>query len=85
MGKDVENTKNMNLTSEQWAKHPYFVEIHNCSNNYTNQETGLNQFIPFSTYTRVSNFGQNSSFRMTVRLIRGATYTRVYTVIEFPF
>ena len=36
------------------------------------------------TYTRVSNFGQNLSYKMTVRLIRGVTYTRVYTVIYEP-
>jgi hypothetical protein len=32
-----------------------------------------------STYTRVSNFGQNMNSKMTLRLIRGSTYTRVYT------
>jgi hypothetical protein len=29
---------------------------------------------------RVSNFGQNIDPKMTIRLIRGSTYTRVYTV-----
>ena len=39
-----------------------------------------------STYTRVSNFGQHLSSEITIRLIRGATYTRVYTVyIIFEF
>ena len=29
---------------------------------------------------RVSNFGQNMASKMALRLIRGSTYTRVYTV-----
>jgi|688.fasta_scaffold418333_1 hypothetical protein len=35
---------------------------------------------PPSTYTRVSNFGQNMDFKMALRLICGSTYTRVYRV-----
>jgi len=31
---------------------------------------------------RVSNFGQNKASKMALRLIRGSTYTRVYTVIK---
>ncbi len=34
---------------------------------------------------RVSNFGQNIAFKMTIQLIRGSTYTRVYTVIFRSF
>jgi hypothetical protein len=34
-----------------------------------------------STYTRVFNLGQNIESKMMIRLIRGSTYTRVYTVI----
>ena len=34
-----------------------------------------------STYTRVPNFEPNSSSRQTIQLIRGVTYTRVYTVL----
>ncbi len=33
-----------------------------------------------STYTRVSNFGLNIEPKLAIRLIRGSTYTRVYTV-----
>ena len=44
---------------------------------------GIHKFflILNSTYTQVSNFGKDLSSKMTIRLIRGATYTRVYTVI----
>jgi hypothetical protein len=34
---------------------------------------------PPSTYTRVSNFGQNMDFKMALQLICGSTYTREYT------
>ena len=40
----------------------------------------LNQSYFTSTYTRVLNFGLNLRLKMTIRLIRGATYTREYTV-----
>ncbi len=35
----------------------------------------------YSTYMRVSNFGQIFNSKKSLRLIRGSTYTRVYTVI----
>jgi hypothetical protein len=38
-----------------------------------------------STYTRVSNFGPKSTSNLLVRLIRGSTYTRVYTVPNLQF
>ncbi len=38
-----------------------------------------------STYTRVFNFGQNIESKMTIRLIRGSTYTRVYTVYYYYY
>ena len=34
---------------------------------------------------RVSNFGHNLDSKMVLRLIRGSTYTRVYTVVCFRF
>jgi hypothetical protein len=37
-----------------------------------------------STYMRVFNFGQNIDSKMIIRLIRGSTYTRVYTVMILP-
>jgi len=37
--------------------------------------------FPFLTYTRVSNFGQNFGSKLTILLIWGLTYTRVYTVV----
>jgi hypothetical protein len=32
---------------------------------------------------RASNLRQNIDFKMTIQLIRGSTYTQVYTVIKF--
>jgi hypothetical protein len=40
--------------------------------------------IPTSTFTRVSNFGQNFVYKIPLRLIRGSTYKRVYMVV-IPF
>ncbi len=37
----------------------------------------------YSTYMRASNFGHILGSHLSVRLIRGSTYTRVYTVIGF--
>jgi hypothetical protein len=34
---------------------------------------------------RVSNFGQNMDCKMVLRLIRGSTYTQVYTVTKLAF
>ena len=51
---------------------------------YLNLELGLNNswFCFFdSTYTQVSKLGQILSSKEAIRLIRGATYTRVYTVL----
>jgi hypothetical protein len=35
------------------------------------------------TYMRASHFGQKIDYKLTIRLIRGSTYTRVYTVDYF--
>ena len=37
-----------------------------------------------STYMRVSNFRQNLGFKISIRLIHGATYTRGYTILNYP-
>jgi hypothetical protein len=37
------------------------------------------------TYKWVFNFGQNIAFKMTIQLVRGSNYTRVYMVVYFPF
>jgi hypothetical protein len=34
------------------------------------------------TYMRVSNFGRNIDSKMTIRLMRGSTYTQEYTVLN---
>ena len=55
--------------------------------NYHN-ELGLNKswFCFFdSIYTRVSNLGQILSSKEAIRLIRGATYARVYTVLYVSY
>ena len=41
-----------------------------------------NSFKFHSTYTRASNYRQNSDSKLTIRLIRGSTYTRVHTVVR---
>ena len=62
------------------------------SSNWDNRTTKYFPGIPIwtkyelwirtSTYTRVSNFEQNIDNFLEIRLIRGSTYTRVYTVIK---
>jgi hypothetical protein len=41
-----------------------------------------NQFLT-STYTWIFNFGHKIVSKLAIRLIRGSTYTRVYTVLQF--
>ncbi len=50
--------------------------------NLCNILTKIYSFKPHSTYTWVFNFGPKFDPKLTVRLIRGSTYTRVYTVVR---
>ena len=65
--------KKMILTSEQCTKHLFTGQ--NMQQFYHPFQVFLN-----STNPRVSNLVQYFSSKMTLRLIRGSTYTRVYTV-----
>jgi hypothetical protein len=43
----------------------------------------IKKFKRHLTYTRVSNFRQNVDSKISLRLIRGSTYTRVYTKLLY--
>ena len=53
---------------------------HELLSTYTGNSTNNYPLKTHSTYTRVSDFGQNLGSKMALRLICGSTYTRVYTV-----
>jgi hypothetical protein len=44
------------------------------------KQTYFGSILFNSTYMRVNNFGLFFGFKNIIRLIRGSTYTRVYTV-----